>query len=47
MLATGKPFVILVNSEHPESGEAKALARNLSQKYGVGARAVNALTMDE
>ena len=47
MLATGKPFVILVNSEHPESGEAKTLARNLSQKYGVGARAVNALTMDE
>ena len=47
MLATGKPFVILVNSEHPESGEAKALARSLSQKYGVGARAVNALTMDE
>ena len=47
MLATGKPFVILVNSEHPESAEAKRLARNLSQQYGVGARAVNALTMDE
>lgn len=47
MLATGKPFVILVNSEHPESAEAKNLARRLSQQYGVGARAVNALTMDE
>ena len=47
MLATGKPFVILVNSEHPESAEAKSLARRLSQKYQVGARAVNALTMDE
>lgn len=47
MLATGKPFVILVNSEHPESAEAKKQARRLSQQYGVGARAVNALTMDE
>ena len=47
MLATGKPFVILVNSEHPESAEAKNQARRLSQQYGVGARAVNALTMDE
>ena len=47
MLATGKPFVILVNSEHPESSEAKSLARTLSQRYQVGARAVNALTMDE
>ena len=46
MLATGKPFVILVNSEHPESAEAKALARRLSQRYQVGAQAVNALTMD-
>ena len=47
MLATGKPFVILVNSEHPESSEAKNLARRLSQKYQVGAQPVNALTMDE
>lgn len=47
MLATGKPFVILVNSEHPESAEAKNQARRLSQQYGIGARAVNALTMDE
>ena len=47
MLATGKPFVILVNSEHPESAEAKNQARRLSQQYGVGVRAVNALTMDE
>lgn len=47
MLATGKPFVILVNSEHPESSEAKSLARTLSDRYQVGARAVNALTMDE
>ena len=47
MLATGKPFVILVNSEHPESAEARSLARRLSQQYGIGARAVNALTMDE
>ena len=47
MLATGKQFVILVNSEHPESAEAKNQARRLSQQYGIGARAVNALTMDE
>ena len=32
MLATGKPFVILVNSEHPESAEAKNQARRLSQR---------------
>ena len=47
MLKTGKPFVILVNSEHPESAEAKALARQLSQQYQVSAQAINALTMDE
>ena len=46
MMATGKPFVILVNSEHPESAQARAMARNLQQTYQVGAQAINALSMD-
>ena len=37
----GKPFVILINCKKPYSEEAKALAEELGQKYGVAAVPVN------
>lgn len=36
MLATGKPFVVLINSRSPQSAAAQALARQLRETYGVG-----------
>ena len=41
----GKPFVVLVNSLHPE--EARPLAEELQQKYGVRGLAVNCLELGE
>ena len=41
----GKPFVVLVNSLHPE--EACPLAEELQQKYGVRCLAVNCLELGE
>ena len=41
----GKPFVVLVNSLHPE--EAQPLAEELQQKYGVRCLAVNCLELGE
>ncbi len=33
--AVGKPFVVVLNSSHPEQEDTKALAKKLSEKYGV------------
>ena len=41
----GKPFVVLVNSLHPE--EARPLAEELQQKYSVRCLAVNCLELGE
>lgn len=41
----GKPFVVLVNSLHPD--EARPLAEELQQKYGVRCLAVNCLELGE
>ena len=41
----GKPFVVLVNSPHPE--EARPLAEELQQKYSVRCLAVNCLELGE
>ena len=41
----GSPFVVLVNSLHPE--EARPLAEELQQKYGVRCLAVNCLELGE
>lgn len=35
MKATGKPFVVLINSANPTGKEAKALQQELQEKYGV------------
>lgn len=44
--ATGKPFVIVVNSTDPEGAAAQALKKELSEKYGVSAIALDALNMN-
>lgn len=46
MQATGKPFIVLLNTENPDSAAARALCRSISDTYGVSCITVNALTMD-
>lgn len=41
----GKPFVILLNSTHPEDTETKQLAESLCAKYGASVQAVDAMHM--
>ncbi len=47
MQATGKPFIVLVNSEAPDGEAAQALRRALAEKYGVSVMTVNCLSMSE
>ena len=46
MQATGKPFLVIVNSRHPESETAQSLARQLSTQYGVNTMALDCLALD-
>lgn len=41
----GKPYVILLNSAHPESKEAHELAESLEKKYGAPVALVNCLLL--
>ncbi len=41
----GKPFLTLINSREPEGEEAQAVARELSERYGITAVAVNCLAL--
>lgn len=43
----GKPFVLLLNSVHPEAPETQALAAKLGEKYGVSCLCVNCMTLSE
>ena len=43
----GKPFVVLLNSAHPETPRAAAIAAELEEKYGVRCTPVNCLTLTE
>ncbi len=43
----GKPFIVLVNSVHPESVETRALCDDIAEKYNVTCIAVNCLTVGE
>ncbi len=45
MQATGKPFLVLVNSVAPRGAEALALKDYISQTYGVSAMAADCLSM--
>ncbi len=43
----GKPFIVVVNSSHPESQEAKATAAEINDKYDVTCITADCLTLDE
>ena len=43
----GKPFVVLLNSAHPDSETAVSVAESISEKYGVKCLRVNCLELDE
>ena len=43
----GKPFTIVLNSAEPNSENAKALCRSISDKYGTGCVCVNCLELTE
>lgn len=45
--ALGKPFAVILNSAEPSSEEARALASELSNRYGVNCLCMNCLNMDE
>lgn len=47
MQATGKPFLVLVNSSQPQGREAQALKESLEEQFGIQCMCVNALTLDE
>ncbi len=47
MQATGKPFLVLVNSAQPQEKPAEELCARLREELGVTAIAVNCLQMDE
>ena len=43
----GKPFVILLNSIHPEAAETRALAAQMEQSYGRSVLPVSCIDLDE
>lgn len=43
----GKPYLVLLNSRHPESPATRRLARELEERYGVTVCPVNCLEMTE
>ncbi len=47
MQATGKPYVVLVNSADPTGVEARALRDHIARTYGVSALCVDCLKMGE
>lgn len=47
MQATGKPFLVLINSAAPNAGEAQALREYIAQTYGVSTLAVDCQSMHE
>ncbi len=47
MQATGKPFLVLINSDQPEGEAAKALEAHLAEDFAVRCLRVNCLTLQE
>lgn len=47
MQATGKPFLVLVNSQEPDGEGAKALCGQIEKTYGVSCMTVNCLALQE
>ena len=46
MQATGKPFLVIINSRNPGSAEAKELKMRLREKYGVDSLIADCQTLD-
>lgn len=46
MLSTGKPFLVLLNSEHPEAEQTQRMADRIRADYGVRCVPINVLTMN-
>ena len=46
MQATGKPFLVVINSRNPASAEAKALKEQLNQEFGVNAAIADCQALD-
>ena len=47
MQATGKPFLVIVNSRQPDSDAAKAVKKNLKAQYGVDAFLADCQALDK
>ena len=45
--AINKPFIVLLNSVHPDSAEVKKLAADLTEEYGVSVLPISCLDLDE
>ena len=46
LMERGKPFVVVVNSTHPEAPETKNLTNTLAKKYGASAISINVKEMN-
>ena len=46
LTGTGKPFIILLNSTHPQAPETTALAAALTEKYGSPVQPIDVMAMD-
>ena len=47
MQATGKPFLVIVNSQEPDGEAARELQAHIAETYGVTCLTANCLTMEE
>lgn len=47
MQKTGKPFLVLLNSVHPDAPETRELANTISERYRVQVYPVSCLTMEQ
>lgn len=47
MAATGKPFLVVVNTRNPESPAAKAVQERIHQEYGISPLNLDAQALDE
>ena len=47
MKATGKPFIVLINSKEPEGREAQSVKKELETEFGIACCCVNCMSMEE
>ena len=46
MQKTGKPFLVIINSQHPEGDAAKAVQREIREEFGIDAMIADCQTLD-